>query len=195
MIVQCPQCRKSYRLDDRFRDRASMTIKCPACRAIFKVEGEGAPERPAPEAAAQAVPEAGEPRSLPGRAAAGKVGKKILVADDSQYFRAMVGDILSQEGFDVVFAIDGEEVMTVFQGESPDLVILDLHMPKISGFEIIKEIRQGGVGKDVPILVVSSVFTGAGHVMALDSLGADEFIDKKFKPAYLVGKVRRLLGI
>ncbi len=85
--------------------------------------------------------------------------------------------------------------MTVFQGESPDLVILDLHMPKISGFEIIKEIRQGGAGKDVPILVVSSVFTGAGHVMSLESLGANEFIDKKFKPAYLVGKVRRLLGI
>lgn len=177
MIVQCPQCSKSYRLDDRYSEKKNVIIKCPNCQARFPVE-EKVPDVPLPTE--ERKPEEGK-------------GKKILVADDSPYFRTMVGDILEQEGYDLVFAGDGEEALSTLHSESPDLLILDLHLPKLSGFDVIKEIRRGEIKKDIPILVISSVYTETSHVMALDTIGANDFIDKKFKPEYLIGRVARLL--
>jgi predicted Zn finger-like uncharacterized protein len=178
LIVQCPQCGKQYRLDESYRERAGLVIKCPNCENRFGLaeseaitSGETRKEKP----------------SVP------SPGGKILLADDSQFFRSMVGDILSGEGYEIAFAEDGEEALNMLHSYAPDLLILDLHLPKISGFDVIKEIRRGKVKSDVPILVMSSVYTESSHVMTLDTLGANQFIDKKFKPAYLLEKVRKLI--
>ena len=179
MIVRCPQCKKQYRLDESYREREDLVIKCPNCENRFGLS----------EAEAAGGEETREEQSP-----APATGRKILLADDSQFFRSMVGDILSGEGYEIAFAEDGEEALNMLHSHAPDLLILDLHLPKISGFDVIKEIRRGKVKSDVPILVMSSVYTESSHVMALDTLGANQFVDKKFKPAYLLEKVRKLIG-
>jgi CheY-like chemotaxis protein len=187
MIVECPQCRKRYRLDESYAERGDLNIKCPNCQFKFPVS-TGRVEEEEPPVAREETPDHGEVTAPP-------TGKKILVADDSQFFRSMVGDILSKEGFKVSFAEDGEEALNMVHSQDPDLLILDLHLPKITGFDVLKEIRRGKVKRDIPILVLSSVYTESSHMMALDSLGANDFIDKKFKPEFLVKKVRKILGI
>ncbi len=188
MIIQCPQCRKSYKLDDQYRGRKGLTVKCPSCQTRFALDDVLPPEPPPqatpPPVEAPATPEIRQPAGS---------GTKILVADDSSYFRMMVGDILSAEGFQVIHAEDGEQALAKIRDEAPALVILDLHLPKISGFDVIKHVRHGHVRQKIPILVMSSVYTGTSHVMALETLGANDFIDKKFKPSYLIGRVKKLL--
>lgn len=182
MIVQCPECGRSYRLDDSYGERPGVVIKCPGCQTRFSLGAP--PERPQPPDPSP---------SAQGPPAQQHAVAKILVADDSSYFRTMVGDMLTEAGFTVCFAGDGREALEKIRGESPDLVILDLHLPGISGFDVIKDVRHGTANREVPILVMSSVFTETSHVMALETLGANDFIDKKFKPDYLVRRVKRLL--
>ena len=114
---------------------------------------------------------------------------KILIADDESRIRKLVNDFLSREGYEIIEASDGKEALDVFYDKNPDLVILDVMMPKFTGLEVCKEIREES---SVPIIILTAKDTESDELSGFSS-GADEYISKPFSPKILVARVNALL--
>ncbi len=114
---------------------------------------------------------------------------RILIADDEPHIRELVRLYLSKEGFDLDFAANGPEALEKALRLQPDLVLLDLMMPKLDGFEVTKGIREQS---DVPILMLTVRKEDAVKVAGLE-LGADDYLTKPFNPKELVARVKAIL--
>ena len=114
----------------------------------------------------------------------------ILVVDDEPAIRRLLRTSLSSQGFQVLEAADGKEALSQIETSKPDLVILDLGLPDLSGLELIRMLRAGG--NAVPILVLSSRVDEKGKVEALD-LGADDYVTKPFGSGELFARIRAAL--
>ena len=114
---------------------------------------------------------------------------QILVADDEPHIRELVRLYLSKEGYDLEFASTGTEALEKALRLQPDLVVLDLMMPKLDGFEVTKGIREHS---DMPILMLTVRKEDAVKVAGLE-LGADDYLTKPFNPKELVARVRAVL--
>jgi two-component system KDP operon response regulator KdpE len=117
-------------------------------------------------------------------------GPTILVVDDEPAIRRLLRTSLASQGFQVVEAASGRDMLAEIERSRPDLVVLDLGLPDISGLELIGTIRAGGSA--VPILVLSSRTDEKGKVEALD-LGADDYVTKPFGAAELFARIRAAL--
>jgi two-component system KDP operon response regulator KdpE len=115
-----------------------------------------------------------------------KVSAKILVVDDDPQVRRAFRAILSSQGCSVVEARDGNEALDEIKADAPDLVLLDINMPGIDGFETCKQIRAFS---DVPIIVVTVRGAENDKVIALDA-GADDYIVKPFGTQELLARIR-----
>lgn len=114
---------------------------------------------------------------------------KILIAEDEPALRELIKSCLLQEGYSVLEAKDGQEAIDIFYEENVSLVILDIMMPKIDGFEVLKRIRKESF---VPVLVLTARTTEYDELYGLQ-LGADDYITKPFSPAVLVSRVKAVL--
>lgn len=114
---------------------------------------------------------------------------KLLVADDDRDLLDLVAFALTQSGYIVVKAGDGRQALQGFDREQPDLAILDLNMPVLTGFEVCSRIREVST---IPILILTSRDEEEDLVRALD-LGADDYLTKPFSPRTLLARVRALL--
>ncbi len=114
---------------------------------------------------------------------------KILIADDEPHIRELVRLYLAREGYELEFASDGQEALEKAVMLQPDLVVLDLMMPKLDGFEVTKGIRQDS---DVPILMLTVRREDAVKVAGFE-LGADDYLTKPFNPKELVARVKAIL--
>lgn len=114
---------------------------------------------------------------------------KILIADDEKRIRKLLRDFLIKEKYEVIEANDGEEALDLFVQRKPDLVILDVMMPKYSGIEVCKEIRRNS---NVPIIILTAKDSENDELEGFYS-GADEYISKPFSPKILVARVNALL--
>ena len=114
---------------------------------------------------------------------------RILVVEDEQAIRELITLTLEVEGYQVFTAGNGMEAFERFSTEKPDLVVLDLMMPTISGLEVLQELRQGSA---VPVLIVSALASEDNRVRGLE-LGADDYLVKPFAPRELVARVHALL--
>lgn len=112
--------------------------------------------------------------------------KKILVVDDEKPISDIVKFSLTKEGFEVVTAFDGEEGLVAFNEKNPDLVILDLMLPKIDGLEVCREIRKTS---NVPIIMVTAKDSEIDKVLGLE-LGADDYVTKPFSNRELIARVK-----
>lgn len=115
--------------------------------------------------------------------------KRILVVDDEEMIVRTVKAYLDQEGFKTYTAYDGEEALRAFNEKGPDLIILDLMLPKLSGIEVTKMIRSTST---VPIIMLTAKASEADRVVGLE-LGADDYVVKPFSPRELVARVRAVL--
>lgn len=116
--------------------------------------------------------------------------KKILVVDDEQSIVTLLQYNLEQAGFSVVTASDGEEGLRLASLETPDLLVLDLMLPKLDGIEVCKRLRQQKVM--VPILMLTAKDDEFDKVLGLE-LGADDYMTKPFSPREVVARVKAIL--
>jgi DNA-binding response OmpR family regulator len=113
----------------------------------------------------------------------------VLVVDDKRELVTMVRDYLTAEGFRVVTAHDGQEALFVAREEHPDLIVLDLMMPKMGGYDFIRAYTRES---DAPILILTAKLDESDKVLGLE-LGADDYVTKPFSMRELTARVRALI--
>lgn len=114
---------------------------------------------------------------------------RILVVDDDEALAEMIGIVVGAEGFEATFCADGDKALEAFERDQPDLVLLDVMLPGLSGIEICRRIRSIS---GVPIVMLTAKTDSADVVRGLEA-GADDYIPKPFKPKELVARVRARL--
>lgn len=120
--------------------------------------------------------------------------KKILIADDEQNIVISLEFLMKREGYDVSIANNGEEAVAAVRAEKPDLVLLDVMMPKKSGFEVCQEIKSDPALQAVRILMLTAKGRDTEVAKGL-ALGADAYMTKPFSTKELVERVRTMLAL
>jgi DNA-binding response OmpR family regulator len=115
--------------------------------------------------------------------------KKILVVDDKASVRQLLQDYLGEQGFTVVAAANGREALYAARHETPDVILLDIMMPEMDGFEFLQIYRRE---RSVPVIVITAREEESDAVLGLE-LGADDYIIKPFRMRELVARVRAVL--
>ena len=115
--------------------------------------------------------------------------EKILVVDDEISIRRILETRLSMIGYTVVTASDGDEALAVYKKELPNLIILDIMMPKLDGYGVCQEIRKDS---DIPIIMLTALGDVADRITGLE-LGADDYVVKPFSPKELEARIKAIL--
>ena len=116
--------------------------------------------------------------------------KKVLVIDDEKSIRDIIGEYLTEEGFEFVEAPDGIRGLEIFRSVSPDLVILDVMMPKMDGWKVCREIRSESV---TPVIMLTARGEEYDKLFGFE-LGADDYMVKPFSPRELIARVKAVLS-
>ena len=119
--------------------------------------------------------------------------KKILVVDDEVDLVETVRFPLEIEGYNVLVAYNGEEALNQARKENPDLILLDLMLPKLDGYKVCRLLKFDERYKHIPILMLTAKTQEKDKVLGMET-GADEYITKPFEMDYLMGKVKEYLG-
>jgi len=117
------------------------------------------------------------------------MAKKILVVDDKPELRTLLKSYLTQEGFSVSVAGDGQQALFVARQEKPDLVLLDLMMPEMGGYDFMRLYRREA---ETPVIILTARLGENDKVLGLE-LGADDYVTKPFSPRELTARVRAVL--
>ena len=121
--------------------------------------------------------------------------KSILVVDDNEDIRSLLSLVLQREGYEVVLASDGTEALDKIKIAKPDLILLDVMMPGLSGLEVLSMIREDKDKKinEIPIMMITAKSTVTDIDNAVE-LGASSYIIKPFRPANLIEKVTAIFA-
>lgn len=117
--------------------------------------------------------------------------RKILIIEDEKPLAQVLEDTFSQEGFEIIKAFDGKNGVDKFYNEKPDLILLDINLPKKLGWEVCKEIRETS---NIPIIMMTARDSDSDEYNGL-SIGADDYITKPFNLKILLLKVKKLLKL
>lgn len=113
---------------------------------------------------------------------------RVLIADDDPDLLAILGISLRREGFEVISARDGQEALDRVAAERPDLVVLDVLMPHLDGFEVCRRLREES---DIPVMMLTARDDDEGIVHGLE-LGADDYVTKPYSPRELIARIKAL---
>ena len=116
----------------------------------------------------------------------------VLVADDEEDIRALVAFRLQRAGYDVITAADGEEALLLTTTRLPDLVVLDLMMPKATGLEVTRSLRGHDTTKDIPVILLTARAQEADVASGFEA-GVDDYVKKPFSPKDPQLRVQALL--
>jgi len=114
---------------------------------------------------------------------------RVLVVDDDLQLAALIAFTLRREGFEVIKAADGEAALAAWEAQQPDLVILDVNLPRLDGYKVLRRIRAAG---PTPVIMLTVRDEEDDMVQGLD-LGADDYIAKPFSPKNLLARIRAVL--
>ena len=117
---------------------------------------------------------------------------KILVIDDEKDIVELICYNLEKEGFSVLIAYDGEAALRAVKAQKPDLIILDLMLPKISGLDVCKAVRNNSATANLPIVMLTAKAEEVDKIIGLE-MGADDYITKPFSIKELIARVRAML--
>ncbi|MHC4180709.1 MAG: response regulator [Planctomycetota bacterium] len=179
MLVRCPKCRTDIQLPQVVGQSRVTDFFCSTCQSNVRID---------------LIQDEVKSESSAGGFAHTEHKKKILVVDDESVICRVAEEILTSAGHEVLNATNGEQALRLVHDEHPDLILLDLVMPRMSGFEFIAEIRKNPRTRDTPILILSVLVSKKetdAYILELDVQG---FIDKtEFVPS-LGSLVQRLLS-
>lgn len=116
--------------------------------------------------------------------------QKILIVDDEQPIRTLLDYNLKQSNFKTIMAADGEEAVLKVENENPDLILLDLMLPKMDGIEVCKILRQRNI--NTPIIMLTAKGEETDKVLGLE-IGADDYMTKPFSPREVIARVKAVL--
>ncbi len=119
------------------------------------------------------------------------MAKRILVVDDERHIVRLVQVNLERAGYEVLTAYDGVEALEVARAELPDMVILDVMMPRMDGFETLKELRADARTKEIPVIMLTAKAQDADIFKGWSS-GVDSYLTKPFNPRELLAFVNRI---
>ncbi|HHU07738.1 MAG TPA: response regulator transcription factor [Clostridiaceae bacterium] len=117
------------------------------------------------------------------------INKTVLIVDDDPNISELLRLYFSKDGFDVLICYNGDEVLDIYHTSSPDVIVLDLMLPGMSGFDVLRALRKES---EVPILILTARGDTLDKVVGLE-LGADDYIEKPFEPKELIARVKAVL--
>ena len=118
---------------------------------------------------------------------------RILVVDDEVYIVHILDFSLGMEGYEVLTALDGEQAMHKARTERPDLIVLDIMMPKLDGYETCRMLKSDEVTRNIPVILLSAKGRNVDQKLGFE-VGADDYITKPFSPRKLVERINSILG-
>ena len=118
---------------------------------------------------------------------------KILVVEDDRFLRELIIKKLSQEGFEVDFAVDGEDGLTKIKEGKPDIVLLDLILPTIDGFEVLRKLKEEDIVPSLPVIILSNLGQREDIEKGLSLGAADYLVKAHFTPDEIVQKIKSIL--
>jgi two-component system alkaline phosphatase synthesis response regulator PhoP len=118
---------------------------------------------------------------------------KILIVDDERYILHILDFSLGAEGFEVITAADGEQAVERSKADHPDLIVLDIMMPKMDGFEACRRIKSDPDTCDIPVIMLTAKGREVDKKRGRE-VGAEEYLTKPFSPAKLIERVQIVLG-
>ena len=124
-----------------------------------------------------------------------KIQKKILCIEDEQEMIDLIRLILTRRGFEISGANGGKEGLEVIHKDHPDLVLLDLMMPGMDGWEVYQQMKSDPTTKDIPVIVVTAKTQSIDKVLGLHIAKVDDYITKPFSPQELLTSVDKVLGL
>ncbi len=119
---------------------------------------------------------------------------KVLVVDDEVYILHILDFSLGAEGFDVITAADGEQALARARSERPDLIVMDIMMPRLDGYETCRRLKGDPATKEIPVLLLTARGREEDRKRGMEA-GADDYMTKPFSPNKLIGRVSEMLGI
>jgi two-component system, OmpR family, phosphate regulon response regulator PhoB len=120
--------------------------------------------------------------------------KKVLFVEDESALQEAVGEYLRQKGFSVLKAMDGETGARLAKQEKPDIILLDLVLPKKEGFEVLKELKEDDETKEIPIIVLTNL-EGMGDIDKAMSSGATTYLVKtQYNLEEIFEKIKKIIG-
>lgn len=190
MILSC-DCGAKLKIDDAKIPERGAKVRCPRCGTILAAQHPAPPvvpiAPPAPRPSAQQPAAPVQRREAPS-------SPVVLVAHENEAVRTMVRTILSEQGFDVESAVDGVETLKKATALGPHLLLLDVGLPGIYGFELCERLKGDPQTGSIKIMLITSVYDVSRYKRAPVNLyGADDYIEKHEISDYLAFKVRRLL--
>ena len=179
MIIRCPQCATTYKVDDNRISGDSLKLRCSKCGQIFLLKKKTVPVA---ERAKEELPVIAE-------------GRKVLIAHPSSSMREMMGELLREEKFFPLYAKNGVEAVSIMEDTHPEVVIVDVALPDIFGFEFPDLIKKDKRLQDIKVLLVASIYDKTRYKRIPQSLyGADDFIEKHHIRDSLAAKINKLIS-
>jgi DNA-binding response OmpR family regulator len=121
-------------------------------------------------------------------------GKKIVYVEDEPEMIDLVKLILSRKGYQVIGAVGGQEGLDIIREHAPDLVLLDLMMPDIEGWDVFQQLRADTITENIPVIVVTAKAQDIDKVLGLHIAKVDDYVAKPFSPQALVESIERVLA-
>ena len=121
------------------------------------------------------------------------MSKRILVIEDHEENRRLLRDLLTSFGYELTEAVTGEEGLTVAAANPPDLILMDIQLPGIDGYETTRRIKANPALRHIPVIAVTSYALSGDDVKAF-AAGCDAYVTKPFDPADLLEKIKGYLG-
>jgi two-component system, cell cycle response regulator DivK len=120
------------------------------------------------------------------------MSKRILVIEDQEDNRKIIRDLLSASGYESIEAIAGDQGLAMAEREVPDLILMDIQLPGIDGYEVTRRIKANAALKHIPIIAVTS-YALSGDDQKAFAAGCDGYVTKPFSPRQLLAKIREYL--
>jgi two-component system cell cycle response regulator DivK len=120
------------------------------------------------------------------------MSKRVLVVEDQEDNRRIMRDLLSSAGYEIIEAVSGEEGVTLAETQGPDLILMDIQLPGLDGYEATRRIKAKPGLARIPIIVVTSYALSGDDVKARQA-GCDDYVTKPYSPRVLLAKIREYL--